>query len=448
MDPLVTAILDHVAQGFAIVDLDGKLAPECSRALARWFGPTTGRPDVWSYLFTDVELEAWTMMGFASLRAGVLPAEVVLAQLPVRTERGGLHFRIEYRPILSPENAMTSILIAVTDVTAELERSHSERAYRDLVAVMEKAGADRAGVAEFVRDSNALVALCVDPELPLDNIRRSIHTLKGNAGLFGVASVSEVCHALELRILEQAVAPDPTERAELSDTWSAFRTLATRIFELDRRLVVVDRSEFDRVVAELGPAGHRIRSWCQDDARTHLERFAEQARQLAQRLARAPLEIQIEANDCFLEAGELSALWSALAHVVRNAVDHGVETSAQRQAAGKSAHAQLVLRAELVGESFSVEVADDGPGIDWVALAARSRALGLAVEGPEAVFALGVSTASRLGEVSGAGIGMGAVRATCRGLGGRVELASTPGQGTRVRCIVPVASRLSSEHRI
>ena len=101
----------------------------------------------------------------------------------------------------------------------------------------------------------------------------------------------------------------------------------------------------------------------------------------------------------------------------------------------------LTFEASLQGESFVVEIADDGAGIDWQKLAEEARRRGLVTDTQEdlveVLFADGLSTRRSANEISGRGIGMGAVRGTCEALGGRVEVDSVRGEGTRVRCVFP-----------
>jgi two-component system chemotaxis sensor kinase CheA len=94
------------------------------------------------------------------------------------------------------------------------------------------------------------------------------------------------------------------------------------------------------------------------------------------------------------------------------------------------------------GDALVVEIADDGRGIDWSRVRDKATAAGLPANNQsdlvEAVFADGVSTAQETTELSGRGVGLAAVRAACKSLGGAAELDSTPGQGTRFRFRVPV----------
>jgi two-component system chemotaxis sensor kinase CheA len=133
-------------------------------------------------------------------------------------------------------------------------------------------------------------------------------------------------------------------------------------------------------------------------------------------------------------------------HLVRNAISHGIETPAQRSAAGKPPEATIHLSATTAGESVILEISDDGRGIDAAAVADRSRASGMPVpDGPvdtrallDIICASGFSTTREADRASGRGVGMAVVRSTVEGLGGTLGLDTTPGRGTTFRLTLPL----------
>ena len=136
----------------------------------------------------------------------------------------------------------------------------------------------------------------------------------------------------------------------------------------------------------------------------------------------------------------VDALGDPLVHLVRNALDHGLERPDDRVAAGKPRHGTLEIAARHAGGSVVIEVRDDGNGIDPNAVARKALSLGMIDEeaaaaidmrgAVELLFASGFSTAETTSDISGRGVGMDAVREKIRQLGGEVVIDSTPGQGT------------------
>jgi two-component system chemotaxis sensor kinase CheA len=171
---------------------------------------------------------------------------------------------------------------------------------------------------------------------------------------------------------------------------------------------------------------------------------------LGRRLGR-PTRLVVEGDDTTLDKDVVDALADPLVHLVRNAVDHGVEDPPERASADKPAEATVRISAARTAGGVEIEVRDDGRGIDVDAV--RAAALGggfvdggrLAAMDPRETLGLvmlpGVSTARRVSDVSGRGVGMDAVRAAVAGVGGSVAIDSTPGVGTSVRLRLPSTLR-------
>jgi len=182
------------------------------------------------------------------------------------------------------------------------------------------------------------------------------------------------------------------------------------------------------------------------------QRFPRLVRELVVGLGK-PARLVTEGDETEADKMIVESLYEPLAHILRNAMDHGVEPGPVRAAAGKPASATVRLRAMREGAQVVVEVEDDGGGVDVarVRTVAAERGLAspdtLAVMDDEAVvdlvFAPGFSTAAEVTSVSGRGVGMDAVRAAIQRLGGQVELQSRAGRGTTVRIRLPFAVMIS-----
>ena len=146
-------------------------------------------------------------------------------------------------------------------------------------------------------------------------------------------------------------------------------------------------------------------------------------------------------------------MFEPLLHLVRNALDHGIESPEQRRTAGKAESATITMRASRAGDRFIVEVIDDGRGIDPAAVRRRALERGrlagdaLAalpdVQVIDLIFAPGFSTAAEVSDISGRGVGMDVVRATVERIGGRASVTSRLGAGTTVRLDLPMNIAIS-----
>lgn len=202
--------------------------------------------------------------------------------------------------------------------------------------------------------------------------------------------------------------------------------------------------EMDRLVASLHATVGRARL---TPLTPLFGRFPRLVREIAAGLGKT-VTLEVEGGDVEVDKAVVDGLFEPLLHVVRNAVDHGVEAEAIRQAAGKSAQAVIRLSARALGDQVVVEVADDGGGVDPARIRARALSRGLVDEATanamveadliDLIFQPGFSTADTVSNVSGRGVGMDAVRSATAKLGGRVEVASQPGLGSTIRLVLPI----------
>lgn len=211
---------------------------------------------------------------------------------------------------------------------------------------------------------------------------------------------------------------------------TANKTFSSHVFSLQRALMDVRRVELRNVT---GGLGRLVR---------------DTAAKLNKKVA-----ISISGEDAVIDKSHLDDVKTALIHLVRNAVDHGVESSDERVAKGKSAESSIRVDACNELDSLIVKVSDDGRGIDPEALRRKAVEKGLlgAAEAEEMaedelrqlVFKDGFSTATEVSDVSGRGVGMSVVIDNVRKMGGDVDVASEVGSGTTVTLRVPLSVMLS-----
>ena len=179
------------------------------------------------------------------------------------------------------------------------------------------------------------------------------------------------------------------------------------------------------------------------------DRFPRLVRDAARSLGRA-VELEIAGQHEEVDRGLLNEVADLLVHLLRNAVDHGIEPPAEREAAGKPRVGRIRLSAAREGATVRIEVADDGRGIDRDRVLRTARERGLVGDDvpadDEAVLALlttpGFSTSTRVTEVSGRGVGLDVVRARARALGGSLEISSESGEGSSFALRLPLSLTL------
>lgn len=258
--------------------------------------------------------------------------------------------------------------------------------------------------------------------------------------------------------LVNAAVKDAQSRATVRVEASRLDTLLHMIGEL-----VVRRSSVEQLAAENGDTAlqaavgeltrasqavqdmvMRVRMVPIDTAFARLPRLV---RDLAHQLGKH-VDLQIEGRDTELDRTAVDALVEPLMHLVRNAIDHGIESPAVRAESGKPEAGLLRIAARHEGGEVVIAITDDGAGIDTQKVLERARERGLVavdaadrVDSEQAIeflFMPGFSTAEQVSDVSGRGVGMDAVRAAVRGFGGDVRVFSELGRGTTTELRMPL----------
>jgi len=277
----------------------------------------------------------------------------------------------------------------------------------------------------------------------------------------------------ELRVASGVVDDLADRGARLRVVSVAAEGLADRIFRLaalaeggvgerDPRQVLATLAISLRQVAMEFEAGQRIFRRLSDrqlDALLRLQvqplkpfltNLAGHARELAATLGKK-VEVWVKAGDAQLDRRIVNALREAFLHLVRNSVDHGIESPVERKRAGKKEVGSIQIEAEEEGDRVRIRVVDDGRGVDIDAV--LKTAVDRQIVTPEAaqtieisealqlLFRPGFTTREETSELSGRGIGLDAVAAAVRSVGGDLWMESTVGEGTEINVEVPVARR-------
>lgn len=175
------------------------------------------------------------------------------------------------------------------------------------------------------------------------------------------------------------------------------------------------------------------------------QKMARMTRDLSKRAGKE-IELVVEGEHTELDRSIIDKLADPLVHMIRNSVDHGVEDSETRMAAGKRASGKIRLRAYHAGGNIVIEIQDDGKGLDKKRL--LEKAISRGIISPEKqltdaeifnfIFLPGLSTAAQITSISGRGVGMDVVKRNIEELRGRIDIASTPGEGTTFTINLPL----------
>jgi len=207
-----------------------------------------------------------------------------------------------------------------------------------------------------------------------------------------------------------------------------------------------------RMTALLADLQHSVQSVRMVPIGEAFERFPRVVRDAARR-ANREVEFRVEGEGVEIDRSILDDVVEPLLHLLRNAVDHGIEPEAERVAAGKPACGSIVLRAERARASVRIALEDDGRGVNRARVLEKARAAGLDAEADaagtddDALLKLmahpGLSTAEQVTELSGRGVGLDVVVARLRALGGAIDMRTQEGSGTTFTLRLPITLALA-----
>jgi len=441
-------VLDNVKQGFVTVSRTGELAQERSAIVDKWFGPlTAGTPFARYVAAADPAFASSFAAAYDQLIDDFLPRDLCLDQMPRRLTQAGRELRCNYVP-LTEGDQIQGLLVVIEDITTELEQQRGEADRKEMFALFEALTRDRLGLLGFFDEGNDIMRGL--PTADNETQKRQLHTLKGNAAMLGFDVLATLCHGLENDMAESGAGVlTPSQVDSLRQRWSALTAALNRFLgDHGRDTIELSARTIDRLARDVQAGAstfqvlQRLAAWKLEPADRPLGRLAAFARALAKRLGKGELEVEVESQGVRLDPDEWAGLWSQLGHVVRNAVDHGIETPAARRDARKAAGARLRLGASVLGSRLVVRVEDDGAGIDWEAVRTSAQRRGLPhatrAELVDALFKSGLTTRSSASRTSGRGVGLASIQSFVEERRGRVTVESRTGEGTTFEFSFPL----------
>lgn len=338
------------------------------------------------------------------------------------------------------DDEKTTALLAMVDAIramldeVEVGATDGDGDYSELTDTLRKMAAGEAGTppeetaAHAVPDKAPLGATADDEEAPSSDTMAASHHESHGAGESVRVDVGLIDHLMdfagELVLTRNQIMQMPSTRADALSAAAAQRlnliTIALQEGIMRMRMQPVDSvfSKFPRVVRDLA------------------------------RSCRKLVRIELDGKNTELDKTLIAAIKDPLTHLLRNAVDHGIEPPDVRQARGKHAEGRILVRAFHQGGQVNIEISDDGAGIPLDKVKAKALARGLVTaeqvaglsesELTSLIFMPGFSTADQVTHVSGRGVGMDVVKTNVEAIGGNVEVETQFGKGTTFRLRIPL----------
>ncbi len=438
-------VLDNLGEGYILLDSQGNVSGDSSRAVDGWVGPPQEGQAFWQYIENfDRRRADWFESTWDSLGDGWLSPDIVIEQLPTRISDGDLHLDLDFRLLLSSEEEIDGVVVILRDVTAQVVEGRNQQTRSQTIHLFQLLLKDRVAFRSFYSEGQRLVQeVTRDAQRSQEEISRGLHTLKGLCGSHGLRQLAEFCHSLEDRLLANGRLLE-ADRDTLVKEWFEIVSPVSVHMGKSERLMVRKR-DFDRLIGELSNRGQEdliaeISAWQKVSTADSFERLASHAYTLAKRRGCERLMVEVEHNGVRLPAEDYDSLWAALQHVVTNAVDHGLVLSTTPERLSLRA-AKLSFSSEIVDGQVVIEISDNGRGIDFDRLAQLAKAGGLALAPgapvSDLLFLDGLSSAPTVTATSGRGVGLAAVKEEVERLGGHIKVTSELGHGTSFRVILP-----------
>lgn len=244
------------------------------------------------------------------------------------------------------------------------------------------------------------------------------------------------------------------------DRFTRFQELTRMMAESVNDVATVQRTlqrTLESTEDELASQARLTRDLQDDLLRTRMVEFEGLSDRLYRVVRQAAKEtgkqvrLDIVGGSIEVDRGVLDRMTGAFEHLLRNSVTHGIETPERRTAAGKDATGSIVVSLTHEGNEVGVEFRDDGAGLDLMRIREKGAAMGLIdpqqphsdAELANLIFTSGFSTADKVTELAGRGIGMDVVRAEVNAMGGRIETATAPNQGTSFKLVLPLTTAVT-----
>jgi len=372
-----------------------------------------------------------------------LNRQVFVEQIVTEWEGEKRIYSLSWNPVCQDDQRVEKILVTVHDSTRLLAlESEAEAQRRDLAIIKKILDVPPARFHSFLRQAEHLLHECLSilrssEKAPkeLHIVGMNLHTIKGTARSLDFDELSDLCHKLEDSITSDGRSEFQEQLTKLGDRIAQYRNIAVE--KLGRRLGVNEAVELPvedihSLIQDLAQGTRKQLAGLERTIFLPLEELLAQSlkavNRLSHELGKPSPRIYMDVQDIGLTQYASDALSGALSHLVRNSLDHGVETADARVLKGKNPKGSIHIRAFIEAGQCFLDFSDDGAGLDMQALRSKAQKLGLldsaasAQSVAELIFVPELSTREMVSAISGRGLGLSAVRETIRKDGGDVSL--------------------------
>lgn len=379
------------------------------------------------------------------VNSGVLPREIIYIR-----DNHELFFILDWQPLLDEDNNVASVMLLIRDITQEREaaqKAQESQTKNKILAEIIQAGIDaskamlksaRSMLDELQSNSN---------KSDVDELFRLMHTIKGNARSFQFTEIIDIAHEAEEyydQIRKEKSEPDRSkvdnDLALVQETVEAYENVIEEFFnkkqnkksrqeklftyiahcrEKSQAFDPIKKNEFINNVSFLIESqSHKLIDDIIDDEVASLE-------EIALKLEKKEPLIKLEHNNLLIPPDKHQLIKDVMVHCLRNSMDHGIELPAEREEKGKSPQGYINVECHTLHDELTIKVSDDGRGLNLGALGKKATSGASDMDIANLLFQSGVSTAEKVSDISGRGVGMDAVRGFLQAQNGDINIEFT-----------------------
>lgn len=442
-------IMDNVEFGFFICNSDLKIEAGFTKSCVTLLGKDDIEGShLCQLLGFNEEKTQWYKTLFSQVIEDIFPEEASLGQLPDRVRLGGRALSLKARVLRNADTKVTGLLYSVTDIT-ELERVEIENLeHKTLIKILKSPQAFQ----DFVKDVRQNIE-SMEREFAKDNqtgIRRILHTLKGNFGVFDLVAIARLIHEVEEQptVLKSDIASIRTEtKAFLEKYFEILHIAYDGKNDVVHTISEADIAELERLITKGGDVKdaltEHVKTMRLKPVKDVMGPIDDLVAQAASRLGKA-VHFEIQGKDLRVEPEALKPILEVLPHLIKNAIDHGIEPDYARGDKPETGNVSLEFKRS--GSHLEIRISDDGAGLNIERITEKAVQKGLIKKGDKQlseaaiadfIFLDDFSTAETISEISGRGVGMASVKSAVSDCNGSIEVNSVSGKGCTFLISIP-----------
>ena len=459
----IRGLMDVSGLGFLSFTTDLTVNPEYSRECEQIFKEPISGKYIHELLFINPSIRDEFKEGLELFFAGKSKAQVIFNLTEKETVIQGKFYKLDFREI-NEQN----ILCVLTDTTSERRLEEKIEHEEEERKILLRAVSYKSYFGSFIKEAemvfdtiNLLETQQKKSRKELEDFQRKLHTFKGNAGFFGFTTTEEVAYDFEYYIadmielegeIEFSEITQDLKRAYYSELQIIKKTLGAQWLE-ETNSVLIQKDEYLKIEKYIKEHLVNDKVFCEQIERYRkvpiknlFARFPAMAEKLAEGLGKKIAPLQVTGGEYLVLPEKYESVINSFVHLIRNMVDHGIETVTEREIQHKSKAGEIKIDIQVLARELVFRFSDDGAGISLNKIKQKAIDMGL-LQGDKEItekalldllFVQSFSTAETVSQVSGWGVGLAAVKEMVDYYKGRINIITKLNAGTTFEIFLPV----------